>query len=94
MNISLIDIVLVAFRAVEWLLYARIILSFLPLFMKVDPYNPIIRFVFETTEPMMAPFRRLLPPMGGFDFSIILLFFVIQILRSVVIQLLAGAGLG
>lgn len=94
MNIGLIDIVLVAFRAVEWLLYARIILSFLPLFMRIDPYNPIVRFVYETTEPLMAPFRRLLPPMGGFDFSIIILFFVIQILRTVVVQLLVGAGLG
>lgn len=93
MNIGIIDLVLVAFRAVEWLLYARIILSFLPLFTRIDPYNPIVRFVYESTEPMMAPFRRLLPPMGGFDFSIILLFFVIQILRSVVVQLLIGAGL-
>ncbi len=94
MNISLTYIVWVAFKAVEWLLYARIILSFLPLFMRIDPYHPIIRFVYETTEPLMAPFRRILPPMGGFDFSIIIVFFVLQIVRSVVIQLLVSAGLG
>lgn len=94
MNISLVDIVDIAFSALQWLLYARIILSFLPLFMRVDPYHPIIRFVYETTEPLMAPFRRILPPVGGFDFSIILLFLVIQFLRGQIIELLIRAGLG
>lgn len=94
MNIGLIDIVVTAFRVIEWLLYARIILSFLPLFTRIDPYHPVVRFIYETTEPLMAPFRRILPPMGGFDFSIILVFFVLQIVKSVVIQLLRGMGLG
>lgn len=85
---SIFVIVQAVFTAVRWLIYARIILSFLPLFTRVDPYNPIVRFVYESTEPMMAPFRRILPPISGFDFSIILLFFVLQFVEVAVFQLL------
>lgn len=85
---SLFVIVQAIFTAIRWLIYARIILSFLPLFTRVDPYNPIVRFVYESTEPMMAPFRRILPPIGGFDFSIILLFFVLQFVEMAVFELL------
>lgn len=90
---SLFVIVQAIFTAIRWLIYARIILSFLPLFTRVDPYNPIVRFIYETTEPMMAPFRRILPPMGGFDFSIILLFFILQFVERVVYQLLGSMGI-
>lgn len=90
---SLFVIVQAIFTAIRWLIYARIILSFLPLFTRVDPYNPIVRFVYESTEPMMAPFRRILPPIGGFDFSIILLFFILQFVERLVFQFLISAGL-
>lgn len=92
MGIGLIEIVQGIFTAIRWLLFARIILSFLPLFMKVNPYNPIVRFVYETTEPVMAPFRRLIPPVGGFDFSILILWFILQIVESLVLQLLSQLG--
>lgn len=76
------------FEAIRWLLYARIIISFLPLFMKVNPYHPVIRFVYEFTEPIMAPFRRLIPPVGGFDFSILVLWFLLQIIETAVLRML------
>jgi len=75
------------FTVLRWLIFARIIVSFLQVVVKIDPYNPVIRFVYEITEPLMAPFRRIIPPLGGMDFSPIVLFLVLQIVESIVIQL-------
>ena len=62
-------IINVVFKTLRWLIIARIVLSFLPMIMKIDTYHPVVRFIHEITEPIMAPFRRLIPPLGGMDFS-------------------------
>jgi YggT family protein len=59
------DIVGLAFEVMMWLIVIRCILSFV----RHNPYQPIIRFIYDITEPIMAPFRRLLPTAGGIDFS-------------------------
>lgn len=76
------------FTAIWWLVIARLILSFLPLFMRIDPYNPVVRFINETTEPLMAPFRRLVPPVGGIDFSPMIMLFVLQLLQNWIMRLI------
>ena len=76
------------FTAIWWLVIARLILSFLPLFMRIDPYNPVVRFINETTEPLMAPFRRLIPPVGGIDFSPMIMLFVLQLLQNWIMRLI------
>ncbi len=43
--------------------------------------NPIVRFTGALTEPLLAPIRRVLPAMGGLDFSPMVLLFAIQLLR-------------
>jgi YggT family protein len=43
--------------------------------------NPITRTLMDITEPILAPVRRIMPPMGGLDFSptvVLLLLFVLQ----------------
>ncbi len=76
------------FTAIWWLVIARLILSFLPLFMRIDPYNPVVRFINETTEPLMAPFRRLVPPVGGIDFSPMIMLFVLQLFQNWIMKLI------
>ncbi|MBU7008588.1 YggT family protein [Phosphitispora fastidiosa] len=78
----------VMFDVIRWLVIARIILSFIPMFTRIDPYHPLIRFVMEITEPLMAPFRRLIPPVGGLDLSPIVLFLVLEFARTLVKQLI------
>lgn len=60
-----------------WTVLARVVLSWVA----PDPYNPIVRVVVQITEPVMAPARRLLPPLGGFDLSPILVLLAIQFLQ-------------
>ncbi|MDR9828322.1 YggT family protein [Vibrio sp. FNV 38] len=56
-----------------WVLLLRAILSW------VSQGRSPIEYVFhQLTEPMLAPIRRILPAMGGFDFSVLVLFIVLQ----------------
>lgn len=56
-----------------WVLLLRAILSW------VSQGRSPIEYVFhQLTEPMLAPIRRILPAMGGFDLSVLVLFIVLQ----------------
>ena len=55
--------------------------------------NPALNLLNQILEPILAPARNLIPPVGGFDFSIILVIIVVQILRSSVLPQLEFAAL-
>ncbi|WP_054695725.1 YggT family protein [Syntrophomonas palmitatica] len=71
-------IVYMALEILKWLIVVRCLLSFI----RHDPYKPVIKFIYDVTEPVMAPFRRIVPAAGGIDFSPILVFFIIQAVQS------------
>ena len=48
---------------------------------QLPPYHPIVRFTRMLTEPALAPIRKILPPMGGLDFSPLILIFGLQIIK-------------
>jgi YggT family protein len=67
-----------------WLaILVRVILSWFP----VDSSNPIIRIVWEITEPVLAPFRRVIPRIGMFDLSPLAAFLVISFLQQQLVRL-------
>ena len=47
-----------------------------------DPRHPVFRFLPSMVEPVLNPIRKVLPPMGGFDISIVAALMGIEILRS------------
>ena len=55
--------------------------------------HPAIYLLHQITEPVMAPFRKALPPMGGMDFSPILVFILINVLQIALRHMAAGIGL-
>jgi len=55
--------------------------------------NPAVFLMYQITEPVMAPVRRILPPMGGLDFSPILVFVLINVVQILLRNLAAGLGL-
>lgn len=55
--------------------------------------NPAAYLMYQITEPVMAPFRSILPAMGGMDFSPILLFILINIIQIFLRNFAAGLGL-
>jgi len=54
----------------------------------VDYYHPLVKLLYDVTEPILEPFRRLVPSMGGIDFSPILVFLVLEFVRNAVVRLL------
>ena len=54
--------------------------------------HPAIHLLYQITEPVMAPVRKLLPPMGGLDFSPILVFVLINVVQIVIQHMAAAAG--
>ncbi|MEA1996863.1 MAG: YggT family protein [Gemmatimonadota bacterium] len=67
-----------------YLLLAQIIISWI----RVNPYNHWIRLLSKLTEPFLGPFRRLIPPFAGVDFSPIVAFLVLNMIRTVVVRML------
>lgn len=61
----------------EIVLLARVLLSWFP---QIDRSNPIIRFIYQITEPILKPIRDLLPQTGGIDFSPLIVFLLITVL--------------
>lgn len=67
------------------ILFCRAVLSWFPL----EPgtiFAQINRILFDLTEPVLRPFRRIIPPAGMFDLSFIVVIFGIIILRSIVLS--------
>ena len=67
-------------------LIASIIMSFVMMFSGNMNPHPILLLVLQITEPIMAPFRRVIPPMGGLDFSPIFIFLIIGLIRNFIYQ--------
>lgn len=55
--------------------------------------NPAVYLMYQITEPVMAPFRSVLPAMGGLDFSPFLVFILINIVQIALRNVAAGLGL-
>jgi YggT family protein len=64
-------------------LIARVILSWFPL-QPGSSMASIASIIYQVTEPVMAPVRRVIPSMGMIDLSPLVVFFGIQILRSII----------
>ena len=63
-----------------------IIMSFIMLVSGNMNPHPLLRLIWQLTEPVMAPIRKIMPPMGGLDFSPIFIFIGIGIIRSILID--------
>ena len=74
---SLQELASLILNYVFWAVLIRVILSWVA----PDPYNPVVRVIVQVTEPIMAPIRKLLPPMGGFDLSPLIVLLGIQLLQ-------------
>ncbi|NPA15102.1 MAG: YggT family protein [Deferribacteres bacterium] len=60
-----------------WIIIIRAIISWV----NPDPYNPIVRFLYQVTEPVLRPIRRIIPPIGGIDLSPMVVILVIYFLQ-------------
>lgn len=62
-------------------------------FLAPQSNHPAVEFLWQLTEPVMAPLRSLIPPMGGLDFSPILLFIGINVIRVSLANMAVAVGM-
>jgi YggT family protein len=59
----------------SFVLLVRVLMTWIP---NLDPYNPIVQFLLQLTEPVLEPARRLIPPIGMIDISPIVVLFALS----------------
>jgi YggT family protein len=66
----------------SWVIIAAALITWV----SPDPRNPIVLFLRQVTEPVLAPVRRFLPPWktGGLDFSPLIVIIAIQFVERVI----------
>ena len=62
-------------------------------FLAPQSNHPAVEFLWQLTEPVMAPLRSIIPPMGGLDFSPILLFIGINVIRVSLANMAIAVGM-
>ena len=65
-----------------WMIIIRAVISWV----NPDPYNPIVKFLYRSTEPVLQPVRRLLPVAWGIDFSPLVVILVIMFVDQVFVS--------
>jgi YggT family protein len=70
-------------QALIILIIVSVILSYV-----MDRYHPIRRWVDLIVEPLLMPIRRVLPPLGGLDFSPLVLILLIQLIANLLVRIL------
>ncbi len=79
---QLIDFLLSAYM---WVVIGRAVISWV----NADPFNPVVRFLYDITEPLLSRIRQWIPiSMGGIDFSPMILILVIMFLQSFLVPTL------
>ena len=88
----LITVISLGLQLYEFLILIRVLLTWI----STDPYSPVIRhpvvqILFQITEPVLQPLRRVIPPIGGtLDISPVIALILLEILRRVLISLLVN----
>ena len=87
MNVLLLRLINIVFTLYSLAFIAR---ALLPWF-RISYYHPAMQFLIRVTEPVLAPLRRYIPPVGGVDFTpmvaLLILWFVEQLLQMLVVAL-------
>lgn len=86
----------IALSVYLWIIIARALISWV----NPDPYNPIVRFLYQITEPLLYRVRRVVPFLGGLDLSpmivILAIYFIkrfaVVTLIELAVRLKAGGG--
>jgi len=76
----------VFFTLLNLAILARVLLSWF----RVSPYHPLVDFLYRVTEPILAPLRRVIPPIGMVDISPVIALILLQIIQQVLVAILRG----
>jgi YggT family protein len=78
-----IELISLVSRGLTLIIFVDIIVGYF-----LSPYHPVRKALDSIVQPMLAPIRRIMPPSGMFDFSPLVLMFVILLVERLLISLL------
>jgi YggT family protein len=82
---ALYQVVNLFFQIYIFIVIARALVSWV----NPDPHNPIVRFLYNATEPVLARMRRILPlQFGGFDLTPIVLLVLLSVVEQLLLRLI------
>ena len=84
-KLALIQGIDLFFQIIIWIMIVRILLSWFP---NINWYNQPFRAMKDITDPILEPFRKIIPPLGGIDFSPIIAFLAINFIREILLRIL------
>ncbi|MHB8158884.1 MAG: YggT family protein [Desulfocucumaceae bacterium] len=82
----MITIINIAFEVYMTLMLVRILLSWV----RHNQYQPVIRFIYEITDPVLGLFKKIIPPIGVVDISPVAAFLALGMLKTLIIFIIAG----
>jgi YggT family protein len=87
----LITAVNILFQLVSLLILVRVILSWLPVAgVRIDPYHPLVRILYQLTDPILEPIRRV-ATFGMMDLSPFIALILLEIIRRLLVSLLVSS---
>lgn len=89
---SFVGVIYFIINIYYYAIIGSIIMSFVMMFSGSTSPHPILRLVWQLTDPVMAPVRKIIPPLGGMDFSPIFIFILIQLLQNFIITTFGITG--
>lgn len=89
-----VGLLLMALNIYQYIVLARVIITWLP----IDRNNAIVNLLFNVTEPVLAPIRNIIEKYSAgrnmmFDFSPIVVFLLIGIIRSILSTLIGSRSM-
>ena len=85
MKIFLMQSLYLFFTILIWIMIVRILLSWFP---NINWYSQPFKALKDITDPILEPFRKIIPPISGIDFSPIAAFLALEIIREIAMRLL------
>jgi YggT family protein len=80
--LTIAQVLALLLEAYFWIIIARAVLSWV----NPDPFNPIVRFLYRVTEPVLRPIRHRLPATMGLDLSPMVVLLGIYFLKSFLVE--------
>ena len=78
----MISIISIAFEILTYIIFIRVILSWFP----HNPYQPVIRLIYQISNSILNPIRNTVSPIGGIDISPIIAIFMIQLIKNIILK--------
>lgn len=73
------------FDVFSFLIIVRVLLSWFP----NRPYNALVEFIYDVTNPIMHFAKRIIPPIGMIDISPLIVLFALDIIKTLLLSLLS-----